>query len=324
MDAASVTALVDDRLRGVRARAGARLHGAFDGLMDRHGWLRGDDPDYYLGLNSQPVLVLPLWLADAHPVDDAVLAEVLAASWLGYAAVRVQDDWMDEGLGEPAEVVWLGQAFLVAHQAALAKVVGDHPGFWALFEDVWAGYGDAMLLEAELLAPEATYGPDEEAAVLRRSRPLVLPGAALLARAGAWEGIADLEALVAHAVRAAQTFNDALDARTDLRQGRFTPVVRRFGGAQGEGELMRQLIVEGGLDALFAESQADLQAARAAADRLGATAAAAWLDARGDMMLAALQAALQEFFARLLNHANTPGGDPGSPAPAPPMGRTTT
>jgi len=300
MDAAQVSQLIDDRLRAVRAQVGPRLHAAFDALMQRHGWLRGDDPEYYLGLNSQPVLVTPLWLAEPRSLSDAALADVLAGSWLGYAAVRVQDDWMDEDLGEPAEAMMLAQAFLAAHTAALARVVGDHAGFWALFEEVWAGYGDAMLLEATLLGRDAVYGPAEEAAVLQRSRPLVLPSAALLAATGDWAQLPDLEELVARSVRAAQTFNDAMDAREDLRGGRFTPAVRRFGGLDGEGALMRQLIVDGGLDTLFGESRDDLNAACGAALRLGATGARSWFDARIGMMQQALTAALTQFFAHLL------------------------
>lgn len=303
MRAECVSELVDRHLLRVRERVGARLQPAFDTLMRRHGWL-GSDPDYYLGVNSQPVLVLPLWLAAAAPPPADVLESILAASWLGYAAVRVQDDWMDEALGEVAEVMLLAQAFAAAHQAELARAVGRHDAFWTLFADVWGEYGDAMLQEVEVLKRASLYGPAEYTSVLRRSRPLVLPGAALLVAAGRFEELPALERLVRHAVRAAQTFNDVLDAREDLRGNRHTWIVRRFGGLDGEGTLMRRLIIEGGLDEVFAESRADLEAAAAAADELGCTEARPWFEARITMMEAARTAALTHLFAHLLGGAS--------------------
>jgi hypothetical protein len=304
MTPSAITALVDDALLGVRARCGPELHAAFDSLMERHGWLRGEDPEYYLGVNSQPVLVLPLWLADRFAPPPDILGAVLQASWLGYAAVRVQDDHMDEGLGDAVETMFLGQAYYAAHQRALVKVVGDASDYWERFEDIWAGYGAAMLLERRLLRPDAALGAPEYDAILKRSLPLLLPSAALLHRSGAWEDMDDLTALVMSAVRAAQLFNDGMDARDDLRGGRWTWVVRRFGGADGEAALMRTMVLGGGIDTVFAESSADLDAAAAAARRLGLPGGVAWIERRQEMMTAALRSALDALFARLLSSAS--------------------
>jgi len=305
MTPAEVTALVDDALRAVRARCGPELHEAFDALMERHGWLRGEDPEYYIGVNSQPVLVLPLWLAGRHDPAPDVLADLLTSSWLGYAAVRVQDDHMDEGLGEPVATMFLGQAFFAAHQAGIARIVGPDPAYWDTFERIWADYGAAMLMERRLLDPTATLGAAEYDAILRRSLPLLLPSAALLHRLGLQHQLDDLQTLVFHAVRAAQLFNDAMDARDDLAGGRHTWIVRRFGGADGAGPMMKKLVLGGGIEELFAESSADLDQARAAALRLGLDDAADWIDRRKGMMKAAIDQALQALFARLLS-----GGSP--------------
>ncbi len=303
MTPAEVTSLVDGALRAVRARCGPELHGAFDALMDRHGWLRGDDPEYYVGVNSQPVLVLPLWLAGRHHPPADVLADLLAASWLGYAAVRVQDDHMDEGLGEPVATMFLGQAFFAAHQAGIARIVGPDPAYWEAHQQVWADYGAAMLMERRLLDPSATLGAEEYDAILRRSLPLLLPSAALLHRLGLRDQLEDLRTLVFHAVRAAQLFNDAMDACDDLAGGRHTWIVRRFGGAEGAGPMMKRLVLGGGIEELFAESSADLDHARAAALRMGLDDAADWIDRRKAMMKGAIDAALAALFQRLLSGA---------------------
>jgi len=303
MTPAQVTQLIDAALLRVRERCGPELHGAFDALMTRHGWLAGDDPDYYLGVNSQPVAVLPMWLAARLEPSAEVLSAVLESSWLGYAAVRVQDDFMDEGLGDPVESMFLGQAFFAAHQSALARVLGPDPVFWETFESIWAGYGAAMLLERRLLSQNEVLDEAAYDAILHRSLPLLLPAAALLRVHGAWDELADLRQLVISAVRAAQLFNDGMDARDDLRGGRWTWVVRRFGGDKGEAHLMRTMVLGGGIDTVFKESSADLDRAADAARRLGLPDGVAWIERRQEMMQTALRTALEALFARLLSPA---------------------
>ncbi|MCO4774007.1 MAG: hypothetical protein KDA24_28500, partial [Deltaproteobacteria bacterium] len=201
------------------------------------------------------------------------------------------------------ESMFLAQIFFAAHQSALARVLGNDPVYWETFEEIWAGYSAAMLLERRLVHPHADCGEEEYDAILKRSLPLLLPSAALLRSVGAWDQFDDLEDLVLSAVRAAQLFNDAMDVRKDLAAGRHTWVVRRFGGAEGEGVMMRKMVLGGGIETVFKESSADLDRAKAAAERMGLPSASAWIDRRKEMMDSAIKKALQALFSRLLSAA---------------------
>lgn len=287
---------VQARLRDQRGRLSPNLRTGFDALMARRGFL-SDRPDVFFHPLGQPIVSFPLWVAaavgHAGPADEGRLLDLVEATVVGYLYVRVQDDRLDEAIGDPDEAPFLADAFLVRHQALLARHVGSSPRFWDLFEQVAADYSAAMLLERSIMRAGSTYGADEFDRVLRRSHPLVLPGAALLDIADRWDLLEPLRRFVHHAVRAAQLVDDLLDCESDRAAGRLTWVVRRLDGEAGP-EAMARAFVTGGLEEIVAEALADIDAAQTAASDAGLAEVRAWLDAR--------RVALQSLRERVLVH----------------------
>ena len=273
---------VQTRLRDHRRRLSPDLWPGFDALMARRGFL-SDDPDVFFHPLGQPIVSFPLWVAAAlghdGPAQGGRLLDLVEATVAGYLYVRVQDDRLDEAIGDPDEALFLADAFLVRHQVLLARHVGSSQRFWALFERVATDYSAAMLLERSVMRAGSTYGPEEFDRVLRRSHPLVLPGAALLDIADRWDMLEPLRRFVHHAVRAAQLVDDLLDCEVDRAAGRLTWVVRRLDGEAGP-EAMARALITGGLDEIIAEALADVEAAHKAASDAGMAEAQAWLDAR--------------------------------------------
>jgi hypothetical protein len=282
VDASRVQRAVQARLRNHRARLCPDLWPGFDALMARRGFL-SDDPNVFFHPLGQPIVSFPLWVAaavgDASPAHRGRLLDLVEATVVGYLYVRVQDDRLDEAIGDPDEALFLADAFLVRHQTLLARHVGSSARFWELFEQVAADYSAAMLLERSVMRAGSRYGAAEFDRVLRRSHPLVLPGAALLDIADRWDLLPPLRRFVHHAVRAAQLVDDLLDCESDRAAGRLTWVVRRLDGEAGP-EAMARAFVTGGLDEIVGEALADIDAAHAAANDAGLADGQAWLDAR--------------------------------------------
>jgi hypothetical protein len=278
---------VQARLRDQRGRLSPDLWAGFDALMARRGFL-SDRADVFFHPLGQPIVSFPLWVAaavgDAGRADEGRLLDLVEATVVGYLYVRVQDDRLDEAIGDPDEALFLADAFLVRHQALLARHVGSSLRFWDLFEQVAADYSAAMLLERSVMRAGSTYGADEFDRVLRRSHPLVLPGAALLDIADRWDLLQPLRKFVHHAVRAAQLVDDLLDCESDRAAGRLTWVVRRLDGEAGP-EAMARAFVTGGFDEIVADALADIDAAQAAASDAGLAEVRAWLDARRAALL---------------------------------------
>jgi hypothetical protein len=285
---------IQSRLREMRVRLAPPLVPAFDSLIERRGFL-SDDIDTFFHPLGQPIAAFPMWVAAAVGDDDqGRLLDVIEATVAGYLYVRVHDDRLDEGIGDPDDALFLADSFLVRHQVLLARHVGASARFWTLFEDVAGEYGAAMLLERSLLRAGAAYGRTEFDAVLGRSRPLVLPGAALLDIADRWEVLEPLRQFVHHAVRAAQLVDDVLDCHVDAAAGRHTWVVRRLQRDGGVAAMGRNLVA-GELDEIVFEVLADLDAAAGYARSVGMADASEWLAARRAAVVALHEQILVRF-----------------------------
>lgn len=274
LDGAAVSALIDARFAAFGATLGPRLRPGYDALLARQRW-GAAHPGWYTAAESQPILVLVLQIAsslgDAAP--RAAVEDALESAMIGYACVRVQDDWLDDGIlaTDPETTALLADALLARHQAATARAVGGgDPAYWEAFARTWARYGEAMLLERELLRGPGQGAPPYDAtafeAVLLRSRPMVLPPAALLARAHQLDRLPALERLVHEVARASQLLDDTLDVLSDFDRGDLNYLVQRFGGLHGREALAAGLAL-GGFAIAWEEADAALdQALEAAAD----------------------------------------------------------
>jgi hypothetical protein len=297
LSAAVVQAEIQERLLTLRRRVPAELGPAFDSLLARRGFLAAEPEPLFHPL-GHPIASLPVWVGATVGLDgadgEARLLDLIEATIVGYLYVRVHDDRLDEGLGDPDEALFLAATFLVRHQTLLARHVGGSERFWTFFEQVAADYSAAMLLERSVLRAGATYGPREFDLVLGRSRPLILPAAALVDLADRWELLVPLQRFVHHCVRAAQLVDDLLDCEADRAAGRLTWTVRRLGGEAGANAMVRALVA-GGVDEILADALRDVEASETAAVDLGMVAARSWLAERRAEIVALGETILTRF-----------------------------
>lgn len=273
MTPSQITEAVDERLAAVSASLGPGLRARFDALTRRQGWLTGDR-DRYTDAASQPVIGLPLAVAAAYGVERSALVDAFESGMVGYASVRVHDDWLDEGLGDddPHATALLAHALFARHQAVTARLAGGDPAFWAFFDRTWQDYAAAMLLERDLLRGPAAGAPPYDAdafdRVLLRSRPLAVPPAALLARLGRLDLLPALVRLVDAATRASQLLDDSIDVLQEFDAGRLNHLVQRFGGLYGRDALLAGWAL-GGFATAMEEADAALERALQASEDVG-------------------------------------------------------
>jgi hypothetical protein len=208
------------------------------------------------------VLTLAGWLG---PLDAEVRDDIEAAALFGYLCVRVHDDLIDDGEGEPGDALLLAHRLFLEHHGLLVRHVADHR-YWLLHHERWDAYVTAMAEERELGRGDRTWDDDAFARVLDRSRPLVLPGAAVLALQGRWDAVRDLRDLVDALVTAHQRFDDLVDVTADRAAGRATRATVAFNLSFVDAELDR--------------AGAELDRAESAARALGADPAIPWIQGR--------------------------------------------
>ena len=271
---AALAAHVRTALGAFREALGSPLRATLDAFSaKRHLDFEGT-PLQNFTRTAQPVAHLPVWTAQAllargKTLPDSALDGAVDAALFGYLCAQIQDDGLEGRLGTPAGWTLLAHAAFARHQAALVAAAGASESFWTRYSERWLGYAAAVVTFAnDGPAPGA-----ERLTAQARSRPLVLPAAALCVTAGDAPLVESLEKLVRSSTDAAQLYDDLFDAPEDLRQGRTTYVVREMDGAQGLDSLRRRLYLEGGFDRVLDQALAALASARAAAAELGMTRA---------------------------------------------------
>ena len=287
----------------------------FDGLLGqqanllftRHGYqVRPDGGGPQANVLGHPLFELPIWLAEADGddrLDDDALVDICESSLCGYLSVRAEDDYFDGDADDAGAAMILSGVFRARHHALLAPLVSERR-FWARFERIWRGYGEAMLLERSLHHPAAHYGKDEFDRVLARSQPLEIPGNAVLAMRGLWDRADRFSLMVCHVNTATQLFDDFVDAPSDLESGNLTWMVRRLGGVGGSRALRRGMIT--GWDPVVAEVKGELDAATRIGETLGLEPMARWVAARQQLIDSA-----SERMYRVLFGAETSGDSAG-------------
>lgn len=305
-------ALARERLLAFRGRLGATIGAAFDRLAARLALFSEAPPGYFLHPLALPILELPLDAAQlarerGAPVPDRDVEAALASAALGYLHVRVEDDLQDEGIGDGPETLQLAGSLLAGHQAALGALVPRGSAFWDLYESTWLGYGEAMALERRLHDGELAWTEARFDEVLRRSAPLVLPPAAVLAAAGLDDRVPALESLCRQLARAHQLHVDLVDVEKDVANGNATWVGARLGAAAGPGALARSLFFEGGLDLVTDEVLRGLDAASESGAGLGLPGVGRWIERRRGLVSSMREEAFRVLFEGLVLPARAGG-----------------
>ena len=226
LDRRSVKLHADRQLRAALDALDPRVRGSLERLLRERSLLTPDPGPYFRPL-GHPVFELPVWVAgrlreEGAVVPEDVLSDVLGVSALGYLRVRAQDDWLDSAARDDPGPVALAEALSALCTRLLVGVVGSSPRFWALHSEVLTAYAGSMLRSLELRAGSAPVGRDGFEELLAQSRPLVLPTAALLDRAGRWDLLGPLEEFVLTATAASQVVNDLTDVFRDAANGHRT------------------------------------------------------------------------------------------------------
>ncbi|WP_438028048.1 geranylgeranyl pyrophosphate synthase [Sorangium sp. So ce233] len=344
---ASLEAEVLRRLVALRGRLGGELGALFDELATRLRLFEGEPGEgYFSHPMALPVLELPLWVATRFgaPAPGAgsqglptLAVDLAEAAAVGYLHVRIEDDLLDEGLGEPGAAVLLSGALFARHQALLARSLPGGSAFWDLFEEVWFGYGEAMLLERRLHRGGGPRDAEAFRRVLARSRPLVLPAAAALFALSRPERLAALEAFVSALAAAHQLFADLLHAEKDRAIGNATYVLARLGAqvepggdgpprpggaaraddeprrdpdGRGATALRAALFARGGFDAILEEARCELARAEDAAGGLELPEAVRFCKERAQYMTEIQRRVFLAFFSAL---AGEPAASVGAP-----------
>ena len=182
---------------------------------------------------------------------------------------------MDEGIGDPAAIAVLSSAVLTAAQSTLGSM-GLGGRFWSWHREVMSGYAEAMQFEAGIRSNPDAYDEAAFERVLERSRPLAVPGVAVLDAAGAWSLQPDFERMILSATGALQIVNDLDHVTKDLAEGNHTWVHNLLGLHAGS-PLTRGRFI-GGMDRVLDEMRDRLAIVEELAARLGVPDAAVWAD----------------------------------------------
>ena len=257
-----------------------RSRDLWEAMLLRRSEVSGGEPDYLHPL-AQPIVLVPRWAAQAaavvgKAVDRGLVEAAAAAGAIGYYAVRFQDDLVDEGIGDPAAVAVLSSAVLAAAQSTLGSM-GPTVRFWEWHCEVMLRYAEAMQFEAEIRSKPDGYDEAAFGRVLDRSRPLVVPGVAVLDAAGTWPLQPDFEQMIMAATGALQINNDLGHAVKDLNQGNRTWVHTLLGVRAGTPLNRGRLI--GGVDRVLDRMRERLAVVADLAVALELSEAAAWAGA---------------------------------------------
>jgi len=283
MTEAELATALAARLDAFEGRLGDALRPAFGALRAaRH--MTGAELTTLFHPAAQPLAGVPLWVHEAlGGAGDAreALVDLGESAICGYLRVRLLDDLIDEGEGEPATVALLGGTLLLRHVQLLQR--------WApsermarLVSAAWSDHAEAVLLERRLVADRGDTTERQWEQILSQGRPLALAGAALLDRADRWDLLPALETLVFECVRSGQVLNDFGDALADYAAGRQTWVVKQLAG-DGGGLSILAAYMTGGPALLGPVLDDSLTRAVEAADALGSRGAAVFLANRREL-----------------------------------------
>ncbi|GDX83038.1 hypothetical protein LBMAG42_48490 [Deltaproteobacteria bacterium] len=231
-------------------------------------------PGYFSMPDAAPLLHLPIWLGRDVPPDT--LDDILEATALAYAYVRIQDNVIDEpeGRGHPPFLL-LGNALLWDAMSGFRKHGND--SFWERSRRAWLDFSEFTELERRQLQTDDRYTHADFVAHARKCALAEVPLYAVMSARGDWAGAEAVPRLVHALARSYGCVNDVMGHVRDLESGAKTylwsevraSATRGTPGATAPPELLRAELASGGvMDSLLAEAAATLNDARVAAAEL--------------------------------------------------------
>jgi hypothetical protein len=159
----------------------------------------------------------------------------------------------------------------------LVPAVGPSRRFWDLHAEVLTSYAGSLIRTHQLRKDDGPVARADFEQLLAQSRPLILPSAALLARADRWELLAPLEEFVFTATAASQLVNDLTDLHRDRASGHPTWALQVVGESGVEGLWTRTGPVQQLVEQALAFHDRSVRAVR----ELVSATAEGWIAERG-------------------------------------------
>jgi hypothetical protein len=258
-------------LDAVFCRLGARVSQYPRHLREQgEAFLAWAGPGYFSQADAAPLMHLPLWMPQTLPAD--VMADLLDATALAYAYVRIQDNVIDEptGRGNPPMLL-LGNAFLWDALALWRR--HTDATFEAHARRAWLEFSDLSEAERRQLLHTDGYPHAEFARHAGKCAMAEVPLYAVMSAAADWRGAEAVPTLVHGLARSYGCVNDVLGWERDLQSGANTYLLARARALAGPGAspeaIRRALLVSPLLEELLTEAQATLSACRGPAEALG-------------------------------------------------------
>lgn len=239
------------------------------GFFDKAG------PGYFSLPDAAPLLHLPLWMD--RGLAPEVMDDILEATALAYAYVRIQDNVIDEPDGRGHPPLLLVANGLLWDALALYRSRAD-AHFWDVARCAWFTFSEETEAERRQLA---TDGPYPHAAFVRHARKCALaevPLYAVMGASGDWRGEAHVAPLIHALGRSYGCINDVWGHERDLLSGGRTWLLSHArelareatGLADPPMQAVRDALVRTPvMEELVAESIRTLDGARAPAAALG-------------------------------------------------------
>ncbi len=262
----------------------------FNALWDR---LRLPRPAKAAGVPPALALPLPLlpWFCGRRlrrqgvRVPRRAVQEAALAAVLGYMAVRLHDDRLDEAAGSEATALLTGSVLLTHHLRLLASAAGARGSVEVLQQatQAWARYAEGMAVEVQATVDGATWTESIWQASLLRYAPMALPSIALCIRVGKAGEVQRSVALFSALGEAHQLFEDVVDLAEDVR-GQRGGWVAELCGVRENALLGERFGYIAGIGPVLDRAHQRLDEARAIAQELGETELVGHLDARETAM----------------------------------------
>jgi hypothetical protein len=269
-------------LASVFARLQRRIHGLPAHLREQgDAFLAWAGPGYFTQPDAAPLLHLPLWMPQALAPD--VTADLLDATALAYAHVRIQDNVIDEpeSRGNPPMLL-LGNAMLWDALGLWRKHTDAR--FEGLARAAWLEFSDMTEAERRQLRRREPYPHADFLAHARKCALAEVPLYAVMSAAQDWTGVDEVRPLVHGLARSYGCVNDVLGWERDLASGANTYLLSRARELSGpdasDDQVRAALLVSPLLEELLDEARSTLQGTRGHAAALGLAAFGRFVDER--------------------------------------------